>query len=79
MTRIPPPAEEAMGPELVAPGAVFLASAACDFSGAILRAAGGRFSVARYDLGVELDLGPEPVPPETIAARWNEIAAHAEP
>jgi NAD(P)-dependent dehydrogenase (short-subunit alcohol dehydrogenase family) len=74
MTRLPPPPREELGPDLVAPGVVFLASAACDFSGVVLRAAGGRYSVARYDLGSEVDFGPEPVPPEAIAARWAEIA-----
>jgi NAD(P)-dependent dehydrogenase (short-subunit alcohol dehydrogenase family) len=60
-------------PEHVAPGVVFLASSACDFSGAVLRAAGGRFSAARWIPGAEVDFGPVPVDPETVAARWLEI------
>ena len=73
MTRIPPPPEEALGPELVAPGVVFLASAACEVSGVVLRAAGGRFSAARYDLGHEVDFGPRPVSPDAVAERWSVI------
>jgi NAD(P)-dependent dehydrogenase (short-subunit alcohol dehydrogenase family) len=61
-------------PELVAPGAVFLASSACTMSGVILRAAGGRFSVARMDGTDGIDLGTAPADPETIAARWQDIA-----
>jgi hypothetical protein len=62
-----------MDPELVAPGVVFLTSSACDFSGVVLRAAGGRFSAARYELGEEVDFGPRPATPESIAERWHEI------
>lgn len=61
-------------PELVAPGAVFLASSQCDFSGVVLRAAGGRFATAQMRYSDEIDLGSTPVEPETIAARWREIA-----
>jgi NAD(P)-dependent dehydrogenase (short-subunit alcohol dehydrogenase family) len=60
-------------PELVAPGAAFLASSACDFSGLILRAAGGRFSVAEWSGSRGIDLGPTPVSPDRIAARWRDI------
>jgi NAD(P)-dependent dehydrogenase (short-subunit alcohol dehydrogenase family) len=60
-------------PELVAPGVAFLASAACMVSGLILRAAGGRFSLARWGERREVDFGPEPVSPDDIAARWNEV------
>jgi NAD(P)-dependent dehydrogenase (short-subunit alcohol dehydrogenase family) len=74
MTRIPPPRGEAFGPELVAPGVAFLASAACDFSGVVLRAAGGGFSVARYSFVDGLDLGDAPVSPEVVRDRWAEIA-----
>ena len=59
-------------PELVAPGVAFLASSACDVSGAVLRAAGGRFSGAWWSAGSELDLGTA-VAPETIAERWREM------
>jgi NAD(P)-dependent dehydrogenase (short-subunit alcohol dehydrogenase family) len=61
-------------PELVAPGAVVLASSACTMSGVILQAAGGRFSVARVSGTDGIDLGAAPADPEAIAARWQDIA-----
>ncbi|SRR6266545_3311210 len=61
-------------PEHVAPGVVFLVSAQCDFSGVVLRAAGGKFSMARWDVTEDADFGSEPAAPEAIAARWREIA-----
>jgi len=61
-------------PELVAPGVAFLASSACDVSGVVLCAAGGRFSAAWWDRNDGLDLGATPPSPEDIAARWHEIA-----
>ncbi|CAA9590125.1 MAG: Oxidoreductase, short chain dehydrogenase/reductase family [uncultured Thermomicrobiales bacterium] len=64
-----------LDPAQVAPGLLFLASAACDFSGLILRAAGDRFSVARWAFSEGADFGPGPVTPETIAARWPDIAS----
>jgi NAD(P)-dependent dehydrogenase (short-subunit alcohol dehydrogenase family) len=63
-----------MLPELVAPGVAFLASSACNASGVVLCAAGGRFSAAWWNRGDALDLGPAPAPPEDIAARWHQIA-----
>jgi NAD(P)-dependent dehydrogenase (short-subunit alcohol dehydrogenase family) len=61
-------------PELVAPAVAFLASSACTTSGAVLNAAGGRFSAARWDRSDGLDLGPIPASPEDIAIRWQQIA-----
>lgn len=61
-------------PELVAPGVAFLASSACTTSGAVLNAAGGRFSAAWWDRSDGLDLGPMPASPEDIAIRWRQIA-----
>ncbi len=61
-------------PELVAPGVAFLASSECDVSGAVLCAAGGRFSAAWWERIDALDLGPTPASPEDIAARWHLIA-----
>jgi NAD(P)-dependent dehydrogenase (short-subunit alcohol dehydrogenase family) len=61
-------------PELVAPGVAFLASSACTTSGAVLNAAGGRFSAAWWERSDGLDLGPTPASPEDIAARRPEIA-----
>lgn len=63
-----------LSPELVAPGVAFLASEACDFSGVILNAAGGRFSVSTCEHSDEVYLGPTPVSPEGLVARWSEIA-----
>jgi NAD(P)-dependent dehydrogenase (short-subunit alcohol dehydrogenase family) len=60
-------------PELVAPGVAFLASAACDFSGIVLHAAGGRFSTSAWGRSEGLDLGSIPASPEDIAARWEQI------
>jgi NAD(P)-dependent dehydrogenase (short-subunit alcohol dehydrogenase family) len=60
-------------PEQVAPGVVFLASSACTFTGKVLEAAGGEFDVARWTSSDEVDFGREPVEPEVIAERWQEI------
>jgi NAD(P)-dependent dehydrogenase (short-subunit alcohol dehydrogenase family) len=60
-------------PELVAPGVACLASSACAISGAVLNAAGGRFSAAWWDRSDGIDLGPAPASPEEIAARWRQI------
>jgi NAD(P)-dependent dehydrogenase (short-subunit alcohol dehydrogenase family) len=62
-----------LSPELVAPGAAFLASSACTTSGAVLNAAGGRFFGAWWDRSQVIDLGPAPVAPEDIAANWSRI------
>jgi NAD(P)-dependent dehydrogenase (short-subunit alcohol dehydrogenase family) len=63
-----------LAPELVAPGVAFLASPACQISGAVLNAAGGRFSAAWWDRSESIDLGPVPASPEDIAVRWQQIA-----
>ena len=60
-------------PEQVAPGVLFLASERCGFSGKVLEAGGGEFDVARWTSSPDVDLGREPVAPETIAERWAEI------
>jgi NAD(P)-dependent dehydrogenase (short-subunit alcohol dehydrogenase family) len=60
-------------PELGAPGVAYLASSACDVSGVVLIAAGGRFSTARWSHDDGVDLGSVPADPEAIAARWREI------
>lgn len=62
-----------MAPELVAPGAAFLASSACTTSGAVLNATGGRFSGGWWNRGHTIDLGPAPAAPEDIAANWSQI------
>jgi NAD(P)-dependent dehydrogenase (short-subunit alcohol dehydrogenase family) len=61
-------------PELVAPAVAFLASSACGQSGAVIQAAGGRFSAGRWGRGRAVDLGPAPATPEEIAQRWPDIA-----
>jgi NAD(P)-dependent dehydrogenase (short-subunit alcohol dehydrogenase family) len=63
-----------LAPELVAPGVAFLASSACRFSGVVLRAAGGRFSAARWHRSIGLDLGSKQASLEDIAMRWQQIA-----
>lgn len=62
-------------PEQITPGVVFLASSCCELSGAVLRAAGGRFAVGYFCRTEGIDFGTDPVAPETIAARWDELAA----
>jgi NAD(P)-dependent dehydrogenase (short-subunit alcohol dehydrogenase family) len=66
-------------PDLVAPGVAFLASSACAISGAVLNAAGGRFSAAWWNRSEALDLGPTPASPEEIAVRWQQITGSAPP
>jgi NAD(P)-dependent dehydrogenase (short-subunit alcohol dehydrogenase family) len=60
-------------PEHVAPAVVFLASEACELSGVVVAAAGGRFSTRRWARSAGVDLGTEVVTPETIRDRWAEI------
>jgi NAD(P)-dependent dehydrogenase (short-subunit alcohol dehydrogenase family) len=71
LTRSVAPGE--LEPEQVAPGVLFLASERCGFSGKVLEAGGGEFDVARWTSSPDVDLGREPVAPETIAERWAEI------
>jgi NAD(P)-dependent dehydrogenase (short-subunit alcohol dehydrogenase family) len=60
-------------PEQVAPGVLFLASEECTASGIVLGAAGGRFSTRWWQRNEGVDFGREPVEPELIRERWNEI------
>lgn len=60
--------------DLVAPGVAFLASAACQVSGIVLQAAGGRFSAAHWQEGHDVDFGSSPASVDDIAARWADIA-----
>jgi NAD(P)-dependent dehydrogenase (short-subunit alcohol dehydrogenase family) len=60
-------------PEQVAPGVLFLASDQCTFSGKVLEAGGGEFSLAHWASGDEIDFGSEPVDPELLAERWPEL------
>jgi NAD(P)-dependent dehydrogenase (short-subunit alcohol dehydrogenase family) len=65
-------------PEQVAPGVLFLASDRCSVSGKVLEAGGGEFDVARWTPSEEVDLGREPVEPEVVAERWEEIEGVAQ-
>jgi NAD(P)-dependent dehydrogenase (short-subunit alcohol dehydrogenase family) len=56
-----------LDPEEVAPGVVFLASEACDLNGVVLRASGGRFSLARWVFDAEFDARDA----ETVAERLS--------
>lgn len=67
-SRRPAPGERT--PEQVAPGVVFLASRECTFSGVVLAAADGRFSLGGYQTGEAMDFGRDPVSPDEIAARF---------
>jgi NAD(P)-dependent dehydrogenase (short-subunit alcohol dehydrogenase family) len=67
-----------LSPELVAPGVAFLASSACNESGVVLLAAGGRFQVADWVDHQGVDFGKIPVDPEMIASRWREISGGSE-
>jgi NAD(P)-dependent dehydrogenase (short-subunit alcohol dehydrogenase family) len=60
-------------PELVAPGVAFLASTACNFSGVVLHAAGGRFYTSRFDRSDRIDLGPGVASLEEFAAQWKRL------
>ena len=71
LTREVAPGE--LEPEQVVPGVVFLASEQCTVTGRVLEAAGGEFDVAHWASSDGVDFGREPVEPETIADRWNEI------
>jgi NAD(P)-dependent dehydrogenase (short-subunit alcohol dehydrogenase family) len=64
-------------PEQVSPAVVYLASERCGLSGQVLECSGGRFAVARWTSSAVVDLGREPVSPETIEGRWGEIAGDA--
>jgi NAD(P)-dependent dehydrogenase (short-subunit alcohol dehydrogenase family) len=57
-------------PDQVAPGVAFLASPACEVSGVVLHAAGGRFSLG----GTGSTSAASRVTPDVIAERWAEIA-----
>jgi hypothetical protein len=72
LTRTVP--DGALRPEAVAPGVAYLASSACDVSGIVLRAAGGRFSIGRYAATTGVDLSnAAQLNPETVARAWADI------
>lgn len=61
-------------PELVTPGVLFLASLRCDFSGVVLRATDGFFSVGRYMVSEGVQFGRTPADPEMIALNSDRIS-----
>jgi NAD(P)-dependent dehydrogenase (short-subunit alcohol dehydrogenase family) len=62
-------------PEHVAPAVAYLASRACNVSGLVVRASGGRFSVGRYAATVPVELGAGgTVEPEAVADAWDAIS-----
>jgi NAD(P)-dependent dehydrogenase (short-subunit alcohol dehydrogenase family) len=63
-----------LSPEQVAPGVVYLASPACEMTGIVLRAGGGRFSTGAFDGVAGVDFGLTPATPEMVASRWRQIA-----
>ena len=63
---------DAMRPELVTPGVIFLVSEDAP-NGIILSAAGGGFAVAKMMESRGVFLGKNPTP-EEVAARWGEIS-----
>jgi NAD(P)-dependent dehydrogenase (short-subunit alcohol dehydrogenase family) len=79
-TRMTADVKHASGtpPECVTPAVVYLASEACQESGIIIRAQGGRFSrnALAYNAGVFF--GPEPVAVEDFAAQWAAITDMSE-
>lgn len=70
-TLFPPTALARLNPQAVVPGAIYLVSQDAP-NGAVLCAAGGRFSLARMleSEGIRL---PNP-DPETLRTRWSDIA-----
>jgi NAD(P)-dependent dehydrogenase (short-subunit alcohol dehydrogenase family) len=66
-----------LSPELVAPGVVYLASSACEVTGVVLRAGGGRFSTGVFGGAAGVDFGATPAAPEMVASRWRQITHHA--
>jgi len=68
-----PAAPQELRPEQVAPGVAFLASSQCNFSGIVLQASNGHFSVAQWERSTGVDFGEEIATPEEIADRWGVI------
>jgi NAD(P)-dependent dehydrogenase (short-subunit alcohol dehydrogenase family) len=67
-------AADELSPQQVAPGVVYLASPACEMTGIVLRAGGGRFSTGAFDRVAAVDFGLTPATPEMVASRWRQIA-----
>ncbi|MGA8891379.1 MAG: SDR family NAD(P)-dependent oxidoreductase [Anaeromyxobacteraceae bacterium] len=70
--------EAEMGPQLIAPAAVFLASPLADgITGQVLGVQGGKVFLYRMETtaGVEKDVAKGPWTPEEIRAAWERISA----
>lgn len=74
-TRMTADVQQSSGtpPECVTPAVVYLASEACNESGIIIRAQGGRFSRQAIAFNAGVYFGPEPVTVEDFAAEWGTI------
>ena len=70
---MPPELLARMGPETVAPAALYLVSDDAP-TGAIVNAGGGGFERAYVTLTRGIHVAPEAMTPETIAARFDEIS-----
>ena len=66
-------APQELRPEQVAPGVAFLASSQCDFSGVILLAGNGHFSVVQWQRSDGVDFGEMVATPEVIDDQWSSI------
>ncbi|WP_252088621.1 SDR family oxidoreductase [Pseudomonas sp. MWU13-3659] len=69
---------EDLRPEWVAPGFVFLASAACKISGYVLRASNGQFRATRFEEGPDVEYprdlrGVAARSGEELVGRWGEM------
>lgn len=64
-----PVAENELSPESVAPGVILLGARACPFTGKVLQAAGGRFSIAEFNPVMEFELGRVSTPEQV----WQAI------
>ena len=69
---LPPAFLEKMGPETVAPAALYLVSEEAP-SGVVLNAGGGGFEAAHVTLTKGIHVAPDAMTPETVAARIAEI------
>jgi NAD(P)-dependent dehydrogenase (short-subunit alcohol dehydrogenase family) len=73
---LPPAMLEKMGPETVAPAALYLVSEEAP-NNAIINAGGGGFERAYVTLTKGIHVKPEDMTPETVAARFAEISDRA--
>jgi NAD(P)-dependent dehydrogenase (short-subunit alcohol dehydrogenase family) len=62
-----------LAPELVAPAVALLASEECAWTGVVVRAADGRFSVGTFESSTEVSLGRRPAQTDVLAERLGAI------